>query len=188
MTDYSHGRVRNTYHSKGAFTDNKPFGCPKCGRCFTVKGNMTRHYKYECGQEPRFQCPYCEFRSTQTSNDVSHQDQAFRSEGLRSAPQIRGQIKEKNGRARQCRVMTVIFFVISNEREPHSCERNKSFWEIWIFIRTDLIVIRGSRLVRSTFIKIHAITARDEDVSRTSLAVKSFTSAVRFLRRRWDDV
>ncbi|KAL0132447.1 hypothetical protein PUN28_000292 [Cardiocondyla obscurior] len=68
---YSHGRVRNTY-SKGAFTDNKPFDCPKCGRCFTVKGNMTRHFKYECGQEPRFQCPYCEFRSKQTSNVMSH--------------------------------------------------------------------------------------------------------------------
>ncbi|KAG5332989.1 LOLA3 protein, partial [Acromyrmex heyeri] len=73
MTNYfSHGRVRNTYHSKVTFSDNKPFGCPKCGRCFTVKGNMTRHYKYECGQAPRFQCPYCEFRSKQTSNVMSH--------------------------------------------------------------------------------------------------------------------
>ncbi|XP_058795885.1 longitudinals lacking protein, isoforms A/B/D/L isoform X9 [Phymastichus coffea] len=51
---------------------NKPFSCPKCSRSFTVKGNMTRHLKYECGQEPRFQCPYCEFRSKQTSNVMSH--------------------------------------------------------------------------------------------------------------------
>ncbi|XP_023287686.1 zinc finger protein 771-like [Orussus abietinus] len=50
----------------------KPFGCPKCGRGFTIKGNMTRHLKYECGQAPRFQCPYCEFRSKQTSNVMSH--------------------------------------------------------------------------------------------------------------------
>ncbi|XP_015178619.1 PREDICTED: zinc finger X-chromosomal protein-like [Polistes dominula] len=59
----------------GSYTINyfkKPFGCPKCGRCFTVKGNMTRHLKYECGQAPRFQCPYCEFRSKQTSNVKSH--------------------------------------------------------------------------------------------------------------------
>ncbi|XP_024889498.1 zinc finger protein 211-like [Temnothorax curvispinosus] len=71
---YSHGRVRNTYHLKGGgfAADNKPHGCPKCGRSFTVKGNMTRHFKYECGQEPRFQCPYCEFRSKQTSNVMSH--------------------------------------------------------------------------------------------------------------------
>ncbi|KAG7205718.1 hypothetical protein KM043_007667 [Ampulex compressa] len=70
---YSQARVRNAY-AKGSFADcfRKPFGCPKCGRCFTVKGNMTRHLKYECGQAPRFQCPYCEFRSKQTSNVMSH--------------------------------------------------------------------------------------------------------------------
>ncbi|XP_053996893.1 zinc finger protein 771-like isoform X1 [Hylaeus anthracinus] len=70
---YSQDRVRNAY-AKGSFADcfRKPFGCPKCGRCFTVKGNMTRHLKYECGQAPRFQCPYCEFRSKQTSNVMSH--------------------------------------------------------------------------------------------------------------------
>ncbi|XP_031774292.1 longitudinals lacking protein, isoforms A/B/D/L isoform X9 [Apis florea] len=67
------GRQRSTY-AKGNFADcfRKPFPCPKCGRCFTVKGNMTRHHKYECGQAPRFQCPYCEFRSKQTSNVMSH--------------------------------------------------------------------------------------------------------------------
>ncbi|XP_014607711.1 PREDICTED: longitudinals lacking protein, isoforms A/B/D/L-like isoform X2 [Polistes canadensis] len=68
----------NSYMKRGddnSYTPNyfkKPFGCPKCGRCFTVKGNMTRHLKYECGQAPRFQCPYCEFRSKQTSNVKSH--------------------------------------------------------------------------------------------------------------------
>ncbi|KOX74698.1 Zinc finger protein CKR1 [Melipona quadrifasciata] len=69
----NYARVKNTY-AKGSFADcfRKPFGCPKCGRCFTVKGNMTRHLKYECGQAPRFQCPYCEFRSKQTSNVMSH--------------------------------------------------------------------------------------------------------------------
>lgn len=51
---------------------NKPFACPKCSRTFTVKGNMTRHLKFECGQEPRFKCPYCDFRSKQTSNVMSH--------------------------------------------------------------------------------------------------------------------
>ncbi|KZC13547.1 Zinc finger protein 91 [Dufourea novaeangliae] len=81
---YAQARARNAYSKGGngggggggggSFADcfRKPFGCPKCGRCFTVKGNMTRHLKYECGQAPRFQCPYCEFRSKQTSNVMSH--------------------------------------------------------------------------------------------------------------------
>ncbi|XP_076382991.1 uncharacterized protein LOC117224489, partial [Megalopta genalis] len=72
MNYYAQARVRNAYAKGGSFADQKPFGCPKCGRCFTVKGNMTRHLKYECGQAPRFQCPYCEFRSKQTSNVMSH--------------------------------------------------------------------------------------------------------------------
>ncbi|EFN68037.1 Zinc finger protein 337 [Camponotus floridanus] len=70
MTNYSHNRMRNIYYPKNA--DNKPYSCPRCGRSFTVKGNMTRHFKYECNQPPRFQCPYCEFRSKQTSNVMSH--------------------------------------------------------------------------------------------------------------------
>ncbi|XP_019888428.1 zinc finger X-chromosomal protein-like [Ooceraea biroi] len=68
---YSHSRVRSAY-PKGMFDENKPFRCPKCGRGFTVKGNLTRHFRYECGQAPRFKCPYCEFRSKQTSNVKSH--------------------------------------------------------------------------------------------------------------------
>ncbi|EFN84260.1 Zinc finger protein 672 [Harpegnathos saltator] len=63
----------NSYYPPGQVRNpDKPFRCPKCGRCFTVKGNMTRHFKYECGQPPRFQCPYCKFRSKQTSNVMSH--------------------------------------------------------------------------------------------------------------------
>lgn len=66
-------RMKNIYQNAPHQQDSKkPFNCPKCGRRFTVKGNMTRHLKYECGQEPQFQCPYCEFRSKQTSNVMSH--------------------------------------------------------------------------------------------------------------------
>ncbi|XP_024937177.1 longitudinals lacking protein, isoforms N/O/W/X/Y isoform X7 [Cephus cinctus] len=48
----------------------KPFACPRCPRSFSVKGNMTRHLKYECGQSPRFQCPYCEFRNLRVLGNV----------------------------------------------------------------------------------------------------------------------
>ncbi|XP_076621337.1 uncharacterized protein LOC143341872 isoform X25 [Colletes latitarsis] len=46
--------------------------CPKCMRSFTLKGNRNRHFKYECGHEPRFKCPYCELRSKQTSHIYGH--------------------------------------------------------------------------------------------------------------------
>ncbi|XP_053974143.1 longitudinals lacking protein-like isoform X32 [Hylaeus volcanicus] len=46
--------------------------CPKCNRGFTLKGNRNRHFKYECGHEPRFKCPYCELRSKQTSQIYCH--------------------------------------------------------------------------------------------------------------------
>ncbi|KAG7205703.1 hypothetical protein KM043_007652 [Ampulex compressa] len=39
------------------------FVCPNrdCGRIFNWKRNLTRHLKYECGLQPRFKCPYCEY-------------------------------------------------------------------------------------------------------------------------------
>jgi len=51
---------------------NKKFPCPKCPSAFGQKPSLTRHLKYECGQEPRFQCPYCHFRSKKTSDVYSH--------------------------------------------------------------------------------------------------------------------
>lgn len=54
-------------------SDNmKPFQCQKCGRGFTLKRNKDRHVNYECGHEPRFQCPYCGLRSKQTSPVYAH--------------------------------------------------------------------------------------------------------------------
>ncbi|XP_043677908.1 longitudinals lacking protein, isoforms A/B/D/L isoform X28 [Vespula pensylvanica] len=50
----------------------RPFSCQKCGRAFTLKRNKDRHVNYECGHEPRFQCPYCGLRSKQTSPVYNH--------------------------------------------------------------------------------------------------------------------
>ncbi|KYM90906.1 Longitudinals lacking protein, isoforms A/B/D/L [Atta colombica] len=59
--------------SRKVSTDNmKPFQCQKCGRGFTLKRNKDRHVNYECGHEPRFQCPYCGLRSKQTSPVYAH--------------------------------------------------------------------------------------------------------------------
>ncbi|XP_050455570.1 longitudinals lacking protein, isoforms F/I/K/T-like isoform X35 [Cataglyphis hispanica] len=48
------------------------FYCPKCLHGFTLKSNRNRHFRYECGHEPRFKCPYCDLRSKQTSQIYCH--------------------------------------------------------------------------------------------------------------------
>ena len=50
----------------------KPFICPRCEQGFTVKSNMLRHYKFECGQPQRFECPYCQIRIRQKTHVWRH--------------------------------------------------------------------------------------------------------------------
>lgn len=40
--------------------DDRKFICP-CGRTYKSKGSMTDHQRWECGKDPTFQCPYCEY-------------------------------------------------------------------------------------------------------------------------------
>nr|XP_012150728.1 PREDICTED: longitudinals lacking protein, isoforms J/P/Q/S/Z-like isoform X3 [Megachile rotundata] len=46
--------------------------CPKCGRSFNWRYNLQHHLKYACGQSPRFNCPYCPYRTKHTSNVRAH--------------------------------------------------------------------------------------------------------------------
>lgn len=39
--------------------DQFPCTNPNCQSVFTWKQNLTRHLRYQCGQLPRFKCPYC---------------------------------------------------------------------------------------------------------------------------------
>ncbi|KAG7205692.1 hypothetical protein KM043_007641 [Ampulex compressa] len=48
------------------------FPCPNCSSVFNRKNNLKKHLKYECGQLPRFKCPYCVYRSKKTSNVRAH--------------------------------------------------------------------------------------------------------------------
>lgn len=52
----------------------KKFPCPRenCVSSYTEQKNLARHLKYECGQDPRFQCPYCKYCSKQTSTIFQH--------------------------------------------------------------------------------------------------------------------
>ncbi|XP_025270113.1 longitudinals lacking protein isoform X13 [Camponotus floridanus] len=46
--------------------------CPKCGNGYTVMKSLKRHLRYECGQTPRFKCPYCGTRSKQRGHVSQH--------------------------------------------------------------------------------------------------------------------
>ena len=32
-----------------------------CGRTYKSKGSMVDHQRWECGKDPTFQCPYCDY-------------------------------------------------------------------------------------------------------------------------------
>lgn len=48
------------------------YHCPKCNNGYGRRDTMLGHYRYECGQAPRFQCPYCPLASKKTSNIYQH--------------------------------------------------------------------------------------------------------------------
>ncbi|XP_053996863.1 longitudinals lacking protein, isoforms A/B/D/L-like isoform X17 [Hylaeus anthracinus] len=64
--------VRGQSESLGEFPRGKRFPCPNCPTSFGQKPSLTRHLKYECRQDPRFQCPYCQQRSKKTSDIYAH--------------------------------------------------------------------------------------------------------------------
>ncbi|XP_068990536.1 protein tramtrack, beta isoform isoform X10 [Neodiprion pinetum] len=48
------------------------FPCPKCARNFRTWNGMTRHYRIECVDLPRFKCPYCDMCSKYTQAIYRH--------------------------------------------------------------------------------------------------------------------
>ncbi|XP_076222200.1 uncharacterized protein LOC116434039 isoform X19 [Nomia melanderi] len=50
----------------------RSYPCHKCGNVFTRKNNLYNHLKFQCGQLPRFNCPYCSYRTRHSSNVRSH--------------------------------------------------------------------------------------------------------------------
>ncbi|XP_011505866.1 PREDICTED: zinc finger X-chromosomal protein-like [Ceratosolen solmsi marchali] len=63
---------RRTDPRMPASAKEKNFPCPNCPTGFSEKGSLTRHLRYECGQEPRFACPYCTYRTKWTSSIYNH--------------------------------------------------------------------------------------------------------------------
>ena len=49
-----------------------PYHCPRCNAGYKYKKTLHTHMKYDCGQVPRFGCPYCPMRNKCSSNIYKH--------------------------------------------------------------------------------------------------------------------
>lgn len=43
-------------------SQSQRYSCPRCGKDYSQRKNMRRHYHLECGQEPKYPCPVCNLR------------------------------------------------------------------------------------------------------------------------------
>lgn len=51
---------------------NVRFPCGNCNSVFSMKHNLQYHWRIECGQPPRYNCPYCVYRTKHPSNVRAH--------------------------------------------------------------------------------------------------------------------
>ncbi|KAK3915468.1 Longitudinals lacking protein, isoform G [Frankliniella fusca] len=57
------------------------FPCHKCGKTYRWKGNLSQHLRNECGQAPKFKCPYCPYRSKHRS-DLKNKHMKYKHPGM----------------------------------------------------------------------------------------------------------
>ncbi|XP_011882473.1 PREDICTED: zinc finger protein 551-like [Vollenhovia emeryi] len=68
-----HGVVRNSRHTlRLQAVNRRGYPCPRCARVFRTPGGMSRHYRLECVDMPRFKCPHCDMRSKYTQAVYRH--------------------------------------------------------------------------------------------------------------------
>jgi len=67
-----HAHSNQCVYNLDGVQQNRNYPCHKCGNAFTRKNNLYNHLKFQCGQLPRFNCPYCSYRTKHSSNVRSH--------------------------------------------------------------------------------------------------------------------
>lgn len=65
-------------HPAQAGEEPKGVECSKCGRHYKLKSSLRNHQKWECGKEPQFQCPYCNYRAKQKMHVARHIERMHR--------------------------------------------------------------------------------------------------------------
>lgn len=48
------------------------YTCDRCPRQYLYSENLVRHQRYECGVEPRFPCPHCQYKTKHKNSLILH--------------------------------------------------------------------------------------------------------------------
>ncbi|KAK1123206.1 hypothetical protein K0M31_008839 [Melipona bicolor] len=72
VIDRRHRSYQKAGISANLYVEKQKFPCPTCSSVFSHKNNLYYHSKFECGQLPRFNCPYCVYRTKHVSNVRAH--------------------------------------------------------------------------------------------------------------------
>lgn len=60
------------FSRQGTNITQKLFQCTKCGKSYSTKSNMKRHFGKECGIDPHSHCSECDFRTYWKRNFQNH--------------------------------------------------------------------------------------------------------------------
>ncbi|KAI5718946.1 hypothetical protein M8J76_002743 [Diaphorina citri] len=63
---------RASQKGKNKIDDAGMFACDVCGKEYRYKRGLRRHKKFECGQDPKYQCPQCPYKTKHNSSLKTH--------------------------------------------------------------------------------------------------------------------
>ncbi|XP_034185315.1 uncharacterized protein LOC117606608 isoform X8 [Osmia lignaria lignaria] len=69
---FSHPAENGRIYRTSWLPNDTRYPCGNCSSVFGQKRSLLTHLRYECGQPPRFKCPYCDLISKKTSNIQKH--------------------------------------------------------------------------------------------------------------------
>lgn len=85
LMNVKRNNVTNASHAVPPMLDNSPgeeglldnsngggYTCGDCGRNYKLKSSLRNHQKWECGKEPQFKCPFCDYRAKQKMHIGRH--------------------------------------------------------------------------------------------------------------------